>query len=144
MTKRAGLSLVEVLIASGILLAAMLPLWGLMGSSHKQATMSMDELRASQIAVEILEQIENSGWTGNVSDVVLINDGTTKLADNLDIALGEFPEYQKFTLSITTTEVSNPENLGKILQLTINYFSKEQTNNNEPKTYTIGTFLADQ
>jgi hypothetical protein len=144
MIKRSGLSLLEVLIASGILLAAMLPLWGLMGSSHKQATMSLDELRASQIAAEILEQIENSSWRGDVSNVVLINDGTTKLANNFDIVIGEFPEYQQFTINIETTDINEPENLGKLLQLTINYFSKEQTNNSEPKSYTIGTFLANQ
>lgn len=142
MRLKSGVSLVEVLIACGILIAAMIPLWGLMGTSHKQATMSMDELRASQIAVEVLEQIENSGWAGNVSDVILINDGITKLSDGLDITLGEFPEYQNFSLSVETTDVSGPENIGKILQLTVKYFSKEHSNVEKPKEYTIGTFLA--
>ena len=78
MNRNSGMSLVEILVACGILIGAMLPLWGLMGTSHKQASMSMDELRASQVAVEIIEQIENIGWTGNVNNVMLVNNGVTK------------------------------------------------------------------
>jgi len=141
MKQNLGMSLVEILVACAILIGAMLPLWGLMGTSHKQASMSMDELRASQIAVEIIEQIENIGWTGNVNNVMLVNNGVTKIDNNLNITLGEFPEYQKFTINIETTAIAGSEDLGKILQLTVFYFSKEHTNNGEAKEYTLGTFI---
>ncbi|NCB45466.1 MAG: hypothetical protein BWY02_00404 [bacterium ADurb.Bin157] len=142
MNRNSGMSLVEILVACGILIGAMLPLWGLMGTSHKQASMSMDELRASQVAVEIIEQIENIGWTGNVNNVMLVNDGVTKIDNNLDITLGEFPEYQKFTINITTTTIEGSEDLGKIVQLTVNYYSKELTNSGDAKEYTLGTFIS--
>ncbi len=79
---RKGVSLLEILFASGIMVAAMVPLWGLMGSSHKQVTLSADEIRASQIAAEILEQIENSGWQPEVGEISFapVSEGKISLA----------------------------------------------------------------
>lgn len=146
MTKR-GVSLLEILIASGIMIAAMVPLWGLMGSSHKQVTLSADEIRVSQLAVEILEQIENKNWLP-VDDVYplilqsnkLISVGT---ADKIDLQISSYPEYLVPTAKIKVSRypaAPDPE-VGKIMQLVVNYKSKEHVGE-EDKRYELSTFVS--
>ena len=129
---RKGLSLLEILIAAGIMVAAMVPLWGLMGSSHKQVTVSADEVRASQLANEILEQMENLRWfpdPGEVSFSIIKNSKVAVGTNHrIDVAIGDFPEYL------------SPE-AGRILRLIINYKSKEQVGKEE-KFYQVSTFVA--
>ena len=59
--KKKGMSLVEILIAVSLLTATMMPLWGVMSSSHQQVLRSAEEVKASQLAVEVLEQLEILG-----------------------------------------------------------------------------------
>lgn len=142
---RKGISLLEVLIASSIMVAAMVPLWGLLGSSHRQVTLSADEIRASQLAVEVLEQIENSAimpengeysftpLSGAVSKV-----GNTR---KIDLRIGEFPDYfdMKAVLDISRFPATGNE-IGKTVKLLLKYKSKEKVGSEE-KTYELATFV---
>lgn len=142
--KRNGLSLLEIIIAAGILVAAMVPLWGLMGSSHKQVTVSADEVRASQIAAEIFEQIENSNWFPDPGEVnfTLVKNGTIKIGTTLklDLSVGDFPDYlePKARLEIEKYPAAG---FGRILRLSIDYRPKDKVGL-EVKTYQIATFIA--
>ncbi|GAB4271991.1 MAG: hypothetical protein Kow0029_10200 [Candidatus Rifleibacteriota bacterium] len=142
---RKGLSLLEILVASAIMIAALVPLWGLMGSSHKQATISADEVRASQISNEIIEQIENSSWypdQGEISFTPLKNGKVTiGVSKKLEISFGDYPDYldPKGRLEIEnypTTGVS----VGRIIRLILSYNTKEKVGK-EIKAYQISTFI---
>lgn len=146
--KKRGISLLEILIASGVMVAAMVPLWGLMGSSHKQVTLSADEIRVSQLAVEILEQIENKGWLPQDGDFAmtpvsgkLLSIGSTV---KVDVQVGSFPEYLslsgKIIVSRYPAATSKPE-IGKVIRLMFNYKSKEQVGK-EDKSYELSTFVS--
>lgn len=132
MTKKA-LSLVEILIGSAILVSAIIPLWGLMGSSHQQVMRSADEIKASQLTVEILEQIENyfiskdlprgEGIEYKLSSGGFINikEGTKK------IQIGYFEDYFSPVLFLETSERTNNEGdeVGCIVKLTMQYKRKD-------------------
>lgn len=143
---RNGLSLLEILIAAGIMVAAMVPLWGLMGSSHKQITVSADEVRASQLANEILEQMENLHWfpdPGEVSFSILKNSKVSIGSNHrIDIEIGDFPDYlsPKGRVEVEKYPSSSPE-AGRILRLIIDYKSKEHVGR-EDKFYQVSTFVA--
>ena len=146
--KRRGISLLEILIASGIMVAAMVPLWVLMGTSHKQVTLSADEIRVSQLAVEILEQIENKGWIPEDGDFAftpqsgkVISLGSTV---KVDVQIGSYPEYlalkgnikvSRYPTSIAKTEI------GKVMRLMFIYKSKEKVGD-EDKDYELSTFVS--
>ena len=143
--KRQGISLIEILIASGIMIAAMVPLWGLLGSSHKQVTLSADEIKTSQLAVEIIEQIENSQWwpeNGEISFTPLSNSKTTiGVTKKLEVQIGIYPEYLdlKGMLKIEKYPPTGVES-GKVIRLILNYKSKEKVGTPE-KTYELATFI---
>ncbi|GAB1353955.1 MAG TPA: hypothetical protein PLK28_07340 [Candidatus Rifleibacterium sp.] len=142
---RKGVSLLEILFASGIMVAAMVPLWGLMGSSHKQVTLSADEIRASQIAAEILEQIENSGWQPEVGEISFapVSEGKISLGatSKIDVHVGSFPAYMEVEarLKIDKHPATGPE-YGKIVRLILNYKSKEKVGTPQ-KDYELSTFI---
>ncbi|PKL44662.1 MAG: hypothetical protein CVV41_04665 [Candidatus Riflebacteria bacterium HGW-Riflebacteria-1] len=147
MTRR-GISLLEILIASGIMVTAMVPLWGLMGSSHKQVTLSADEIRVSQLAVEILEQIENKAWIPADGEFAfapasgkLISIGN---ALKVDVQVGSYPEYLdlkgKIKVSRYPPETSKTE-IGKVMRLMFVYKSKEKVGD-EDKEYELSTFVS--
>ncbi len=54
---RSGLSLVEILVASGVLVAVMLPLFVLLSGSVRTTEVSLDEVQASLLAHEVLAQV---------------------------------------------------------------------------------------
>jgi len=144
--KRRGMSLLEILIASGIMIAAMVPLWGLMGSSHKQITLSADEIRVSQLAVEILEQIENADGLPPDGDYAiaplsgkLLSIGNTV---KVDVQIGSFPEYLTLggKISVSRFPTGTSTEIGKIIRLILNYKSKEQVGK-EDKSYELSTFV---
>ena len=134
MIKKA-LSLVEILIGSAILISAIIPLWGLMGSSHQQVMRSADEIKASQLTVEILEQIENyfvakdlpRGEDGIIEykitsgGYINIKEGTQK------IHIGNFEDYFSPILFLETSERYNNEGdeVGRIVKLTMQYQRKD-------------------
>ena len=60
MIRNRGLSLVEIMVGLAILLVAMVPIWGLMGSSHQQVMRSADEIKVSELAIELLEQLQRN------------------------------------------------------------------------------------
>jgi len=144
---RRGVSLLEILIASGIMVAAMVPLWGLMGTSHKQVTLSADEIRVSQLAVEILEQIENHGWKPVDGDYPVEAESGSKINlgsgnDKIEVQIGSYPEYLALNGKINVTRyppLPRAES-GKIMRLMLNYKSKEQVGE-EIKNYELSTFV---
>lgn len=146
--KKCGFSLIEILIASGIMIAAMVPLWDLLGSSHKQVTLSADEIRVSQLAVEILEQIENSQWwpeKGEISFIPLSESMITIGSSNrIEIQIGKFPEYfdLKAVLKIEKFPDTGAE-AGKVVRLILTYKSKETVGKAE-KFYDLATFISRQ
>ncbi|PKL49924.1 MAG: hypothetical protein CVV42_04500 [Candidatus Riflebacteria bacterium HGW-Riflebacteria-2] len=145
--KRRGVSLLEILIASGIMITAMVPLWGLMGSSHKQVTLSADEIRVSQLAVEILEQIENIGWNPADGNYPVAADSGKQIsigtADKINVQIGSYPAYLTVTgmLNVKTYPPPPGAGTGKIMSLLLNYKSKEQVGD-ENKSYELSTFVS--
>lgn len=65
-SRRKGLSLIEVLVASGVLTAVLLPLLLLLSQTVRGTEMSLDEIRATNLAAELLEQMQvlpgSVGW----------------------------------------------------------------------------------
>ncbi|MDD2999684.1 MAG: hypothetical protein EOM80_18360 [Erysipelotrichia bacterium] len=142
---RRGISLLEILIASGIMIAAMVPLWGLLGSSHKQVTLSADEIKASQLAVEILEQIENAAWYPDDREItfqpVARSKFTLDTSAKVEIMIGDFPEYMALKGNIKVEKyLASGQESGKIVRLILAYKSKEKVGNEE-KTYELATFI---
>lgn len=144
---RRGISLLEILIASGIMVAAMVPLWGLMGSSHKQVTLSADEIRVSQLAAEILEQIENVGWKPDDGDYQVAAESGKKISIGntvkIEVQIGSYPEYLDVNgkISVKRYPPSPKVESGKIMSLMLNYKSKEQVGE-EIKNYELSTFVS--
>ncbi len=136
---KCGLSLVEILIATGIFLIAMIPIWGLMGSSHQQVMRSSDEIKASQLTVEVLEQMENNlslsilPGDGEETDWINLNSegGLTlgKDSNKKTIKIGSFDSYFLPQLKISCESVMNwfsdEKEVGRIVTLTMKYRSKE-------------------
>ncbi len=134
-----GVSLVEILVAVFILLSSMLPLWGLMGSSHRQVIRFSEEIIASQLTVEILEQIRNSKAVNvflnqnNSFSFTLTSDSTISLGNQsaapLLIKVGTFESYLEPKLTITGEVVNNKylpdKTIGCIVTLVMKYKSKE-------------------
>ena len=149
MNKR-GISLVEILIASTVFLAAVIPLWGLMGSSHQQVVRSADEIKASQLTVEILEQIENSQnikclpEDGEEKEFNLESGGELNLGSETPVALkvGTFDEYMEPHLVITAYTIKDGYNdelvIGRVVSLFMNYKSKE----GHDSKYTLRGFIS--
>ena len=145
-----GMSLLEIVVASCILVAAMVPLWGLLGSSHKQVTVSADEIRASQIALEILEQIENSGWNPDVSvytsPISFKPKSNTKIMvipnEKIEIQFGSYPDYLKLEGKIEVEAYSEDnKEIGKIIRVEILFSPKDKVGKAQ-KTYQTSTFIA--
>ncbi len=143
-----GISLLEILVASCILVAAMVPLWGLMGSSHKQVTLSADEIKTSQLAVEMLEQIENSQWWPEIGDIGFapISEGKITLGttSKINLQIGSFPAYLdlKATLKIDRYPAAGGET-GRIVRLILQYKTKEKVGT-PVKDYELSTYLSRQ
>ncbi len=144
---RKAITLIEILIAIAVFLVAIIPLWGLMGSSHQQVIRSADEIKISQIAIEILEQIENNNSfsylpeEGVVKEFNLNSGGVISLGER-DIQLGIFDDYlmpklQLFTLDVKDI-VSDEVVIGRIVTLIIEYNSKEGRN----LSYTLRGFVS--
>lgn len=82
------------MIAAVILVLAMIPLWGLMGSSHKQAMTSADELRVAQLASEVLEQIEIGSYSVADNSTIDLNP-EGHFDDDGNVKNSPFPSYLK-------------------------------------------------
>ena len=123
--KNNGVTLVEVIVASVILVIAMIPLWGLMGSSHKQAMSSSDELRLAQIASEILEQIE--AGKNIPTEGELFPNGSEDTIKHVD-----FPSYIESIKFKITTEDDPP-----IRRITVSYKDKTV---DKTRQYTVAGF----
>ncbi len=137
MTKH-GMSLVEIMVSILIFLASMVPLWGLMGTSTQQVVRFSEEIVASQLTVEILEQIKNSHainvfsgdndtyhFTLTPGSAINIGNQTSALTVNV----GTFETYLAPELTISSEVVKNkflPEKtIGRIITLEMRYKSKE-------------------
>ena len=59
---RIGFSLVEVLVASGILVAVFVPLMFVFTQTVRQAEVSLDELQATALADELIDQVAAVPW----------------------------------------------------------------------------------
>eukprot|EP01156_Anaeramoeba_ignava_P015054 Anaeramoba_ignava/a611396_6.p2 GENE.a611396_6~~a611396_6.p2 ORF type:complete len:152 (-),score=8.00 a611396_6:960-1415(-) len=147
---RKGISLLEIIVATCILVAAMVPLWGLLGSSHKQVTVSADEIKASQIALEILEQIENSGWkpdlavyTAPISFTPKPNSTVTIIPkDKIDVTFGNYPEYLKLNGKIEVEGYSEEDReIGTIIRVKLLFYPKEKVGKAQ-KAYQASTFIS--
>ena len=146
---RRAVSLVEILIASAIFLAAVVPLWGLMSSSHQQVLRSADEIKASQLTIEILEQIENSQNINCLPDENNVKEFSLQSGDkiilgtgSLELKVGTFEEYLKPQLTIfSTSEVdslNDEREIGRVVHLVMSYKSKE----GRDLTYTLRGFVS--
>ena len=131
---RKAITLVEILISTAILLCAIIPIWGLMGSSNQQVMKSYDEIKASQLTVEILEQIENYCSSELLPDddegknYDISSNGTININDDSHIIqIGSFEEYFEPKLNIRSEHLfDNQEKLiGSIVSLTLRYKTKE-------------------
>lgn len=135
--KKHGVSLVEILVAISILLAAMVPLWGLIGSSNQQVMRSADEVKASQLAVEIMEQLENSCCPqclpadDAMQEYNLSSGGVVTIGEEppVTVKISTFEEYLMPKLYVTASTVADgftgTRVIGRIVALTIQYRSKE-------------------
>lgn len=143
--RRRGLSLIEILIASVLLVATLVPMWGLMGASHRQITISSDEIRASQIALEIIEQIENSGWFPQAGDIHFtpVANGAVRLGgtSGIEVQIGEFPEYfaLKGRIEVDGFPASGA-NSGRVVRVILFYTPREVVGEQE-KSYQVSTFI---
>lgn len=149
MSKR-GLSLIEILIASAVFLAAVIPLWGLMGSSHQQVMRSADEIRASQLTVEILEQIENSNnikclpEDDTEKEYKLESGGEISLGSepSVVVKIGTFEEYLDPSLIVSAYTIKDgfvdEVVIGRAVTLVMNYKSKE----GKDLQYTLRGFIS--
>ena len=91
-----GLSLVEVVIASAIILAAVLVLLGVHSLYLKVALSNSNTVKAAYLAEEGIENVRflrDSGWTTNISNLT----STTTLIDNF---------YRTVTLSAVSRDAS--------------------------------------
>ncbi|MBQ3644061.1 MAG: prepilin-type N-terminal cleavage/methylation domain-containing protein [Candidatus Riflebacteria bacterium] len=147
---RKAITLIEILIAIAVFLVAIIPLWGLMGSSHQQVIRSADEIKISQIAIEVLEQIENNNTfsylpeEGVEKEFNLQSGGVISLGEepSIDINLGIFDDYLMPKLYLFTLDVkesfSDEVVIGRIVSLTIDYKSKE----GRDLSYTLRGFVS--
>lgn len=137
MIKNRGLSLVEIMVGLAILLVAMVPIWGLMGSSHQQVMRSADEIKASELAIELLEQLQNIGNVdclpndGEESKYTLNSGGAVPLDEDgaVSLKVGTFEEYFMPKLFISSSNVydgfTGERVIGRVVSLCIQYKSKE-------------------
>ena len=149
MSKR-GMSLVEILIASAVFLAAVIPLWGLMGSSHQQVVRSADEIKASQLTVEILEQIENSHNINCFPEDDVEKEYVLKSGEELSLGseppvvlkVGTFEEYLQPHLFVSAYSVKDgfvdEIVIGRVVTLVMKYRSKE----GRDSSYTLRGFIS--
>ena len=150
--KKRGISLVEILIASAVFLASVIPLWGLMGSSHQQVMRSADEIKASQITIEILEQLENSQnikclpEEGDGKEFNLESGGELTLGSEPPVVLkvGTFDEYMAPKLLISSFAIKDGYMdevvIGRVVDLIMEYKSKE----GRDLRYTLRGFISDK
>ena len=129
-----AITLVEILIAIAILISAILPIWGLIGSSNQQVMKTYDEIKASQLTIEILEQIENYYYSEQLPDdddgknYNLSSNGTLSLnSDSTVIQIGSFDDYFTPTLNIFSNPLFDNQGklIGSIVSLTLYYRTKE-------------------
>lgn len=152
--KKLGMSLVEILIAVVIFVSAIIPIWGLMSSSHQQVVRSADEIKISQITVEILEQIENYANAETLLEKLNESDGpdgpnpltsdsliTLRDVEGLKIKVGSFEYYLMPELTVMFTPITNKNNnpIGVMVSLTVSYKSKESMDRTE---YMLRGFLS--
>ena len=91
-----GLSLVEVVIASAIILAAVLVLLGVHSLYLKVALSNSNTVKAAYLAEEGIENVRflrDSGWATNIANLT----STTTLIDNF---------YRTVTLSVVSRDAS--------------------------------------
>lgn len=152
--KKFGMSLVEILIAVVIFVSAIIPIWGLMSSSHQQVVRSADEIKISQITVEILEQIENYANAETLLEKLNESDGpdgpnpltsdciiSLRDVEGLKIKVGSFDYYLMPELTVMFTPITNKNNnpIGVMVSLTVSYKSKESMDRTE---YMLRGFLS--
>lgn len=153
MKRGKGISLVEIIIAATILVISMAPIFGLMGSSHKSVMKSADELRAAQLAIEILDQIEILYKGKKIKD---LNEG--KIIDNSSInseqpidglngvKSGYFEDVNSyFNPKLTLNKIQPtfiPPEVGSIIEVTIEYVTKENKNPREKPKFIIRGFVS--
>ncbi len=151
--RKKAISLIEILIGTVILLAAIIPLWGLMGSSNQQVMRSADEIKASQLTVEILEQIEHYIKAEDLPDesdgykefnlvsggYITLNEGQ----DKVKIKVGTFEDYLKPKLLIGSSPRYNnsSEEVGRIVTLVMEYERKDGQGSENPE-YTLRGFVS--
>ncbi len=137
MIRNRGMSLVEIMVGLAILIIAMVPIWGLMGSSHQQVMRSADEIKASELAIELLEQLQNIGNVdclpndGEESEFPLNSGGAVPLDEGgaVSLKVGTFEEYFRPKLFISSSNVydgfTGERVVGRVVSLCIQYKSKE-------------------
>lgn len=144
---RNGLTLVEIVVASVVMIIAIIPLWGLLGSSHRQVVVSSDEVIASQIALEILEQIEYSGILFDDTDLpgneyALTGDSTLNITPDFEIGISTFPEYLEPVAAIEAMRFPDTGTaLGRIASVSIKFSSRDS---DRRRTYNISTYINEQ
>ncbi|NLM17798.1 MAG: hypothetical protein GX221_08795 [Candidatus Riflebacteria bacterium] len=106
-----GISLVELMVAAFILILAMLPLWGLLGSSHERVARTSDEILAGQMALEVAEQLEQTGFLPETGEVSPDADGKlllTRGSRTLTCLISPFDPYFEPKFAFSSEIVGSP------------------------------------
>ncbi len=67
--RRRGLSLIQVLVASAVLVVALLPLFTMFSSSVRTTEVSLDELRAAYLAEEAMDQLKALAYEPGLDEI---------------------------------------------------------------------------
>lgn len=143
--KNNGFSLIEILIATAILIAAMVPLWGLLGASHTQVTASTDEVLVSEIAVSIIEQIEKFNWIPDKKIISFTPKSGAAIdigsSNKCNISFAKYPDHLKLTGTVKSKNFpASQTDSGKIVSIELNYKTKMKVGK-AVKNYSISTFI---
>ena len=136
--KSKGLSLVEIMVSILIFVASIVPIMGLMGSSTQNVVRFSEEIIASQLTIEILEQIKNShavnvfSGDSDTYSFTLTSGSTINIGNQssaLTVNVGTFDSYLSPRLTISSEVVKNKflaeKTIGRIITLEMRYKSKE-------------------
>ncbi|MBI3040010.1 prepilin-type N-terminal cleavage/methylation domain-containing protein [bacterium] len=134
-----GFSLIEVVIAAAIAMAAILPLYYLLGSSNVQVAVSADEILVTNLAIELLDQAENLHFmelNKSFSENLPLKSNSwivLKKLSNQKVCIGEFPGYLEldgvFNVSPIHADVPKFQNLGLKIDFELSFFPKERLGN---------------
>ncbi len=139
---RKALSLVEILVSAFILIFAMLPLWGLMSTSHEETTKSADELKACQLVAEVMDQIE---YRCTKDEIVALNEEEMETGKEIipgKVKFGDISEFSYLKPVLTIKPIATNEKIaacGCIVEVFFTYKNKK----GQEETYWLRGFVSE-